>query len=1173
MKRLLLIAAAIAMCTRMAHAAEQSPSCTLNPRLPLKMQAPIADLSGGLPVADYLDAVIDCAAVVPGAAENEFKPKSDWVEGDALRYREFLAQSKFDWLVLPAQTQYYGFDRIERALIGAEVADALGDRASLPDTLLVARALGEVRRRYDYLAVSRLAEATGAKHLIEVYAGHDGNMRMTLTLLLKECGSQGGCKLVKQRDWRNLAFSNELPPFRVVHEMQGAIRSELLGMPGALTAAPRATDADPGLAVAPPKLLAPAFRSSAATVTLLAALAPSYGDFARERLNIWALRSALNAGNTAEARFLAASAAKDLYRRPYALKLIEGFGDPAANTLRALLNGNLTEAQAGLDAVRAPLPKLLLAMNVQRLGFAYGRKTDFDLRAIAGVFGSAAPEWSSLVTRRITDTDLWKPVNSLEIKQLLDSAFPVAGLNLRSIMQGSPMIANDEDSGDLDTADIRHLRAALGKLKAADCCAGAEPRSAAWQLYWLLEASTDANVMKRLWRLIQQQGLPEQALRMIERYQAFYGGNPPFEMARGVAATQVGARVAGDKRPQYDQQFEKSERVIAYWAQGQAAEANATVHRGTHLLVYADAYSRDFPRRSYWSMPIWGTAGATKRLGCVSLEYSTADLTPVEFCLSQTPEVEKPKLLASLRNRFHGNPAAASLGSDPVNAADKPVDDIERLRAAIRADPTYENYDALGVLLVQRFGRYQEAQKIFLEYPEFKVRDPEESVALSNASYLWGSSLYWQGQPDLARPLYQISADLDTGSEASITSAARLALLDGDFASAIGASLARATRYSSPYAYRDYLSLLYAMGEGEEAHNGFLQIANRFENPQPWHAELTGQRMRGMTYEQMKGWVLGDAIRNSRYRGRRFAASYATIWATTDRVPSADFPRLMEQIERDAVRTIDSERAVARPSVHTDTGLELVAQSSFRAGKAPALPEGTRVKSEYVLLADALTSLHAADYGAAVEKFTALADRYPIERDYTQAAMAYFALAAAKSGDKIGLEKYIESLPWADNYFDVWMARAFFAAVRHDPAKAASALQRAFLLRPHTDLRPILTEYQFAEACEIVGRETGDPRFYRMAVDWARRNQRIQPTQAWSYAIEASYSKVDMDVTRALAMTLYLDPQSPRLKKFDARRIATARAWLKANNPFLRQERKQKPHGVQWIRPAADPAG
>ena len=105
---------------------------------------------------------------------------------------------------------------------------------------------------------------------------------------------------------------------------------------------------------------------------------------------------------------------------------------------------------------------------------------------------------------------------------------------------------------------------------------------------------------------------------------------------------------------------------------------------------------------------------------------------------------------------------------------------------------------------------------------------------------------------------------------------------------------------------------------------------------------------------------------------------------------------------------------------------------------------------------------------------------------------------------------------------------------------------------------PLLTEYQYAQACEIVGKETGDARFTRMLLDWARKHQKVQPAYAWAYAVEAQYSTIAGDVNRALAIATYLDPASPRLKKFDAQRIAAARKWLEANNPFTMDKPRQQ---------------
>lgn len=228
----------------------------------------------------------------------------------------------------------------------------------------------------------------------------------------------------------------------------------------------------------------------------------------------------------------------------------------------------------------------------------------------------------------------------------------------------------------------------------------------------------------------------------------------------------------------------------------------------------------------------------------------------------------------------------------------------------------------------------------------------------------------------------------------------------------------------------------------------------------------------------------------------------------------------------------------------------------FRFNRAPKLPEGTAIKSEHVMLAEALTRLHAGQYPAAVESFTAMADRYPIDNGRLKAALPYFALAAARTGDKLGLRKEIESVvDDPDGDFDVWLARAFFAAVERNADQAYDALKHAFDVRPHTVDRPIMTEYQFAEACEIALKETRDARFEAMLLDWARRHQRIQPTQAWAYAIEAQYSKTPAEAKRALAMTLYLDPSSPRIAKVDSSRRAVAEAWLRTNNPFLVREK------------------
>src|SRR5205085_3416712 len=112
------------------------------------------------------------------------------------------------------------------------------------------------------------------------------------------------------------------------------------------------------------------------------------------------------------------------------------------------------------------------------------------------------------------------------------------------------------------------------------------------------------------------------------------------------------------------------------------------------------------------------------------------------------------------------------------------------------------------------------AARVFMNFPGIKGKSVHP-VALSNYAYEAGSLYYWTGDFQHAIPFYKIAADLDTGSAASMTSALRLAVLNGDYLGALRGSLARAQRYNQPHAYRDYLGLLHAIGASKEAWDGF----------------------------------------------------------------------------------------------------------------------------------------------------------------------------------------------------------------------------------------------------------------------------------------------------------------------------------------------------------------
>jgi hypothetical protein len=520
------------------------------------------------------------------------------------------------------------------------------------------------------------------------------------------------------------------------------------------------------------------------------------------------------------------------------------------------------------------------------------------------------------------------------------------------------------------------------------------------------------------------------------------------------------------------------------------------------------------------------------------------------------PATQRETATAELANRFKGASGLPSLSA----RQSQPADPMARQRAAIKEDPQdWASYRELGENLITDHGDYVEAAKVFLSYPGFDIKIRGDEVARSNRSYDAGSLLYWRGHAELAKPLYEFAAGLNTGSEASMTSDIRLKLLSGDYARAADGSLQRATRYSSAYAYRDYFSLLHAMGYGPEAWAGFSRVATQFELPQVWVAALVGQRKEGLDQVGFKKWLTQPQIRGAKFRARQFALGYALMWSSTDAVPPPDLGRLIDTLEgTPTARVAEDGSSIRRPFLHgkIEGREETLAPSKLAGVPFKSLPPGTPIRSSLAMFADGYVSLRIGMHAQAIQKFRAYVERYALSGVGADPyPLAYIAAASAATGDPFKLEKYLETTRRQD--FDAWLAKAFFHAHRREMNDAETALKQAFQRRPHTDYRPILTEFQFAEACEWIYQITGDARFKNMLLDWSKRHQQIQPTHAWAYAMQYTHEIDPAARQRALGMTLYLDPKSWRIAKAKAGEVAQARGWLQGNNPFTQSPKDQ----------------
>jgi hypothetical protein len=1132
-------------------AAEKPLACRFS-NVPLKFQPPAQDFSSTLPIPDYVDMIVDCnRSTMPGASTPRPQaPGSAWLESEQRLYAKVLGKTKVDVLIAPVQVQGRGLDRIERALIAADLAYAVGSSRQLKvaDPFLVGRALGEGVRRLDRQAVERLAQDVGARRVVLSYIGHDQNHTFTLTMQVIELSATGE-RVGKpwQRDWRAIPFTDERSPALVFHEMLPSVLRELPLGPAQAATAPKPVrlGTSTSLKGAPQNFVRDATISPAVTLNVLGALSSSGDERSRERLFERAfLVSLRNPKDDGRSRFLEAHALMYLHRRPAALSRIAGVKTPGSETLRALLNGDWPAVQTSLGRVTDPLERFLLQLASRDLHIAY-RRQQGQIEISTSAFGDSAAAWAPLIDMRADDQDVWTVSSAVAVKTALDKVFPRTGLDMRSVAAASALRQGALPSqAAFDVSNARHIRQVAESLT---------PSASEWDLLWLLESHAEGRMAKSLHLMTRLQGLPDAAMKDVHEYQSYFDGHPTVAAGRAHAQVGLAEKSSEDERANLLAQSEQAAKLAAHWAQGQNHVAYAGLlamgipSPGSRFLL--DGYGHDWPRRAFW--PSWFIGAETnpdqvRAFALEALAFSRDDPAPLSNLRPGKGPGQFSTVAATLGSRFTGHRMRDSIDG-ALNEGPVQTDVIAFGRARLSKDPTnWDNYKSLGDMLILNEGKFKEAHEIYLSYPGFRDDQHTNAVALSNSVVDAGSKFYWSTQPELAIPLYRVAADLNTGSDASLAAAVRLDILAGNYVEAAEASLSRGNRYTNPWAYQDYLSFLHAFGMTKQAWEAFSQLKAVHTIPQVWTSALVGHRRAGMTERELREWIMRPEIRDSKFKTQHFAAFYAILWTATDRLPPRDLGDLVDKLEGTNKSRIDEDGiTVMRPHPVTVTGFELVGASPFRAGKAPQLAPGTIVRSERAQFADAYATLRHGDYAGAVDRFIAMADRYPIEA----LPLGYFAYAAAKTGDKVQLERYVDGMRYPDGA-DYWLAKAFFAGVRKETDKAHAFMARALRSRSWNDYRPILVDYQYVEACEWLFKETQDERFIKMLLEWVRAHHKVLPADAWAYSVQFTYEKDPAERMRALAMTLYLDPASERIAKASAAEREAAKKWLSEHNPF-----------------------
>lgn len=1098
------------------------------------------------------------------------RPASAWQSAEKTYYENLLSKGRFDVLVVPFQVQEFGFSRSTRSLMTAELALAIGAaQRKVPNPYLVARALGDGYRRVNPDDVYRLARKLHVGKIVWGYVGYTRTdavrqvMRITLQHQTFSEDPKLGPGTLETRQFEDLRFFPEDPPV-VIYER---LLPELLKATGfaspALASPALQSRLDTATIPSSPRGLASESAQPARDAyafQLLAVLTPGEAERTRERFTEKSMLAVLGMSPASpDYRVLKARALMQMGERAAALKTLGRPDSDEAKHLFALLNGDLPEVQRYATRVSPGVRSFIARVELNDIAAAYGARTQRESIVEAEKLKLPGRSWPFLAKRAFVDWDSWAPRENALLKELLDRDFPIPSFTVEQIARGAAAlddVSRIQTAFDLSILD--HVRK-FTEARASDwCCAPLAPRVSESDYLDLIEGTGNSNLVGRAAFLENMQGSPQAVLDFLARIDSVYRDHPQLTTVRAEAEEALsrqaeGSSKSGLRKSGYEHAFN-----AYYWEQGQSyysAVARSLIFQ-IDLADYGyldNPYASDLPFQSFFPSFQGNRADLTRRNALAAMMNSTFDFKPVST-LSRQLAAEQDwakldELLKSMEGRFAGNPQRTALLAQNSARKGDFVSAKRYYRESIKSQPRdWDSYMGLGQILFNE-GEVAGPAKLFMSYPGFRKDIRENPVELSNKAYLAGSAFYWAGYLAQAMPLYGIAAKLQTGSDASLSSEIRINLLKGDYPAALVQSLQRAQRYNSYYAYRDYLGMLHAMGRNDEAWDAFTTLIARAPNSVLWEIALVGHRKTGASESEIAHWAAREPMSKSSYLG-----TYLVRAGVTDRTPNSDLPAMIAAVERPVWKFDDKHALVVRESttpknydVLNDPTGSLISVYVFDNYKKSA------VKSDVVYFAEAYRLLRRGEYSRAkaiLEEALTLYDPRRVDVGYL---LPYYAFAAAKSGDTREVRDRLERFELRYRLFDYYLAHAIIAGFERKIPDSLRELKLALPRRPITELRPVSSEYQFAEICEWLYLATRNPKYRDTAVGWAKSVQGFNPWFAWPYAMEARLTNNPGDRERAVAMAAYLDPKSERLAKIPKAEIDAATKSFAGRNLFLRK--------------------
>jgi tetratricopeptide (TPR) repeat protein len=1079
--------------------------------------------------------------------------KSEWLESRKKLFRTLLKNAEYDILIVPFQVRGYAIDRIGRSLMTRYLSKRLVNSTSLtaPDPTLVARAFGAVRTIEDDEIFS-LANELKVRILVRGYVGHDANGKMKVTLVVQKRDNSDklGVETPSMTlEWKDIEFSDEHLPSEAFLSILDDVVSKMpvsqtkkaekifyqkeedLNLPDSISA------------LVKPDALTPV--GNAYNLQLFGMLYPedNVADdvSAREEFFERSLTALTDVSpQSPDYMLLKARALFYLSRRPAALVALKSPINPEEKAFMAYLNGNLPELEKWSFAIRAPFRKVLADIELNDLRVSY-HNDPFSDETIDKILGNK-PAWEMLITRRLKGKDAWYLQSNIYIKKMLDDLFPLPNQSAediikRKLVTGASIAGDDE----IDLAVYGHYKTALlqdSRRLLSDGSSQPVERDCLDLLY----AIGEANIIKNIKMALFTQGLPEKALEAINGYELLYMGHIQMTYLKSNALAYIMGKKEGEVRDAITKRIRDISSSLCYWSQEQT-------YISVNVCGMNFPYRYDFPRRwfTYWRhQPPYVASSSRSSAGTILgsnpagtgvapskgindengledmflwLLYTNDNFLSLESTYKKLIDLHKERdaeaLWTANRDRFVGSPTRSAFIAQRKKGEGKDAEMV--YREALAANPeVWDSYIALAKLLISH-GDYRSAFDILKKYPPFGNDKYDNTVALSQHAFTAGNEFWKRALIDEAQYFFRLSASYQTGSAGEFLSSMLLGLLNEDYEQMASQALADAKRYEDSIGYAFYITSLHLMGHHDEAAalSNTLSISHHIMTN--WMGVFVGSRMAEEPQEVALRWLTPERLR---YITDDDAGKFVLNTLLLDRKPD-------EQIS-----------GAIPGSFHT------------RSPRGPNHFHMAHFAKGYVSLAQ-------KRYAAAYDVFSSFRKRYLSQQtEFTLNnygyAIPYYVWSSIKSGRTSDAQDLMDMVQQIDeNNFYLHLSRAFMTASKGNHVEAVRWLRAALNNSPNILLGTISPWYQVVEACEWLYADTQLPEYRALAVELAKKHQRILPMFAWAYAVEAKYTETAAVRRRPLAITLYLDRHSEHIATISDNEKNEAMTWLKNNNPFL----------------------